>query len=71
MKVFLNRTQLARRLNIAPETLRSRIDAKEIKPDGKDGLGADLFSLASVESYLSEHRAMLKNGGKMPKGRKP
>lgn len=43
-KTYLNRTQLARRLNIAQATLAKRILAGEIKPDAKDGRGEDLFS---------------------------
>lgn len=43
MKVYLNRSQLARLLNIAPKTLALRIAAGKFKPDAKDGLDADLF----------------------------
>lgn len=45
MKILLNRSQLARRLNIAAETLRNKIDSGEIKPDAQDDQGRDLFNL--------------------------
>ena len=51
MRTFLNVTQLARKLNVAGETLRVRIAAGEIKPDAKDGKGKFLFDLANLERF--------------------
>lgn len=46
MNTYLNRTQLARLLKVAPKTLADRISRGEIKPDAKDGKKADLFDEA-------------------------
>lgn len=53
MQTFYNRTQLARHLKIAPETLVDRIESGVIKADAKDGNGRDLFSSTVAESYAS------------------
>lgn len=71
MKVFLNRTQLARRLGVAPETLRAKVAERAIVPDAMDGRGADLFSADAIDRYLGSHRALLKSGARMPKKGKP
>lgn len=67
MKVFYNRTQLARALEMAPETLRSRLGAGLIRADAKLVSGLDLFSSAQIERYLATNRAALKAGEKMPR----
>ena len=51
MKVFFNRTQLARRLQMAPETLRERIKSGIIEADAKDARGGELFSESVVTKY--------------------
>ena len=40
---YLNKTQLARLLNISQATLALRVKRGDIKPDAKDGLDKDLF----------------------------
>lgn len=43
MRIYLNRTELAALLGIAPRTLALRIADGKIKPDAQDGHGRDLF----------------------------
>lgn len=49
LKTYLNRSQLARLLNIVPETLRERIARGEIRPDAEDGKGNELFLASKFE----------------------
>jgi hypothetical protein len=60
MQLFLNRTQLARRLQIAPQTLRNKIKAGVVKADAKDERGNDLFELSKWPLSRKTGRAELK-----------
>ncbi len=43
MKTYLNRTQLAARLGVAPKTLAAALKVGTISPDARDGIGKPLF----------------------------
>lgn len=43
MKIYINRAQLARHLNIDPRNLTARIERGEIKPDAYDEQQRELF----------------------------
>lgn len=50
MQVFLNRSQLCRRLGCAAETLRRQIQLGAIRADARDGRNQDLFSEKIVKA---------------------
>jgi hypothetical protein len=49
MQVLLNRSQLGRRLNLDPATLRGRIKRGDFRPVAVDGKGRELFSKPSTK----------------------
>lgn len=60
--MYLNRTQLARRCGIAPQTLRNKIKSGIVVADAQDERGNDLFELSNWPLNRKTGKAVIGNG---------